>query len=100
MLSDADQTKIKNLRLRAFAEKFFVLTGEQANERLTPEEVFMQALDHAVDTRRGRRIDKLISQAGFPLPTAFSVQLSGSSPKIPPGSLLRYLAQPVDCRTK
>ncbi|WP_443452728.1 ATP-binding protein [Glutamicibacter arilaitensis] len=92
MLSDADQMKIKNLRLTAFAQKFFELTGEQANERLTPEEVFMQAVDHAVDTRRGRRIDKLISQAGFPLPTASIAQIHYlPGRKIDEARMRRYL---------
>ncbi|WP_286135683.1 hypothetical protein [Arthrobacter sp. UCD-GKA] len=41
-----------------FAEKFLELTNDEANDKLLPEEVFMQVVDHALDARRSNKVDK------------------------------------------
>lgn len=75
MLDSQDQEKIKDLRLTVFAEKFLELVNDEANDKLLPEEVFMQAVNHTLDTRRSNKIDKLIKQARFPLPGASIAEL-------------------------
>ncbi len=75
MLDSHDHEKIRDLRLTVFAEKFLELVNDEANDKLLPEEVFMQAVDHTLDTRRSNKIDKLIKQAQFPLPGASIAEL-------------------------
>ncbi|XBH22731.1 ATP-binding protein [Jonesiaceae bacterium BS-20] len=75
MLNDVDHQKIRSLRLTVFAQKFFELVNDPANEKLLPEEVFMKAADHTLDIRRSNKIDRLIKQARFPLPTASIAEL-------------------------
>ena len=49
MLDSQDHEKIRDLRLTVFAEKFLELVNDEANDKLLPEEVFMQAVDHSLD---------------------------------------------------
>ena len=75
MLNSEDHQKIKDLRLTVFAEKFLELVNDEANDKLLPEEVFMQAVDHSLDARRSNKIDRLIRQAQFPFPGASIAEL-------------------------
>lgn len=65
-----DHEKFKELRLTPLAEKFQELISDESNDHQLPEEVFMAAVDHALDARRSNKIDRLIKQARFPLPSA------------------------------
>ncbi|MGP5124567.1 ATP-binding protein [Glutamicibacter ardleyensis] len=75
MLTSEDHQKIKDLRLTVFAEKFFELTHDESNDRLLPEEVFMNAVDHTLGIRQSQKTSKLIKQAQFPLPSANIAEL-------------------------
>lgn len=75
MLNSEDHRKIKDLRLTIFAEKFLELVNDEANDKLLPEQVFMQAVNHSLDARRSNKVDKLIKQARFPLPGASIAEL-------------------------
>ncbi|KAA0969850.1 hypothetical protein FQ154_20575 [Paeniglutamicibacter gangotriensis] len=75
MLNSEGHQKIKDLRLTVFAEKFLELTNDEANDKLLPEQVFMQAVHHSLDSRRSNKVDKLIKQARFPLPGASIAEL-------------------------
>ncbi len=91
MLSSEDHQKIKELRLTVFAEKFFALVQDEANYKLLPEDVFMAAVEHSLDTRRSNRIDRLIKQARFPLPKASIAELHyGPGRKIDEARMKRY----------
>lgn len=91
MLNSEDHQKIKDLRLTVFADKFLELASDEANDKLLPEEVFMQAVNHALDARRSNKIDKLIKQARFPLPGATIAELHyGPGRKIDEGRMKRY----------
>lgn len=75
MLTSEDHQKIKDLRLTVFAAKFFELTNDESNDRLLPEEVFMNAVDHTLGIRQSQKTSKLIKQAQFPLPSANIAEL-------------------------
>ena len=75
MLNSEDHQKIKDLRMTVFADKFLELLNDDTNDKLLPEEVFMQAVNHSLDNRRSQKIDKLIKQARFPLPEASIAEL-------------------------
>lgn len=65
-----DHEKFKELRLTPLAEKFEELIADESHDHQLPEEVFMAAVDHALDARRSNKVDRLIKQAKFPLPSA------------------------------
>ena len=91
MLSSEDHQKIKELRLTVFAEKFFELVQDEANDKLLPEEVFMAVVEHSLDARRSNRVDRLIKQARFPLPQASIAEMHyGPGRKIDEARMKRY----------
>lgn len=47
--------------------RFEELIRDEANDESTPEELFLTAVDEALELRRFSRIEKLIRQAGLPL---------------------------------
>ena len=63
MLNSEDHQKIKDLRLTVFAEKFLELVNDEANDKLLPEEVFMQAVNHSLDIAPVEQ-DRQAHQAG------------------------------------
>lgn len=65
-----DYEKFRTLRITSVATIFETILEEEENERLTPESLFLQAVDQALEERRGNRIQKLITQAKFPFPDA------------------------------
>ncbi|MGO1544841.1 MAG: ATP-binding protein [Gulosibacter sp.] len=48
---------------------------DETNDTLTPEQLFLTAVDDALEERRAARIDKLFRSACFPLPTATIAEL-------------------------
>lgn len=91
MLSSEDHRKIKDLRLTVFAQKFFELTSSEDKSELLPEQVFMEAVEHTLMTRRSAKIDKLIKQARFPLPMASIAELEYLPGRnIDPARMKRY----------
>ncbi len=65
-----DYDKFRALRVTHVATRLEELVADEANDTLTPEQLFMAAVDDALDTRRANKIDKLIKAARFPIPTA------------------------------
>ena len=66
---------------------------DEANDELTPEQVFLTAVDDALDQRRAHRIDKLIRAARFPIPTASIAELDYREGRgINPTRMRRYAA--------
>lgn len=70
MFTSIDYDKFRSLRITHVATRFEELISDEANDDLTPEQLFLTAVDDALDQRRATRIEKLIRQAGFPIPTA------------------------------
>ena len=50
-LTSEDHEKFKELRLTPLAEKFEELIADESHDHQLPEEVFMAAVDHALDAR-------------------------------------------------
>ena len=65
-----DYDKFRALRVTHVATRFEQLIAEEANDTLTPEQLFLTAVDDALQARRANKIDKLTKQAGFPIPHA------------------------------
>ena len=70
MFTSVDHDKFRALRITHVATRFEDLIRDEANDAFTPEQLFLTAVDDALDARRANRIDKLIRAAGFPIPTA------------------------------
>lgn len=65
-----DYDKFGILRVTHVATRFEALITDEANDQFTPEQLFLTAVDDALEQRRIHKVDKLIRQAGFPLPGA------------------------------
>lgn len=65
-----DYDKFRALRVTHVATRFEELIADEANDTLTPEQLFLTAVDDALEQRRAHKVDKLIRQAGFPIPDA------------------------------
>lgn len=72
IFTSVDYDKFRALRVTHVATRFEELIGEEANDDLTPEQLFLIAVDDALEARRVHKIEKLIGQAGFPIPEATS----------------------------
>jgi DNA replication protein DnaC len=75
MFTSEDYEKFRALRITHVATRFEELIRDEGNDELTPEQLFLTAVDDALDQRRANRIDKLIRQAKFPIPTATIAEL-------------------------
>jgi DNA replication protein DnaC len=75
MFTSEDYDKFRALRITHVATRLEELIRDEANDSLTPEQLFLTAVDDALDARRSNRIAKLIHQAGFPIPTATIAEL-------------------------
>lgn len=91
MFSSADYEKFRALRITHVATRFEVLICDEHNDNLTPEQLFLTAVDDALDQRRANRIERLIRQANFPIPTASIEELDYSEDRgINPNRMRRY----------
>src|SRR5690554_2763627 len=70
MFTSNDQEKFRALRITHVAATFEALIGDESNDDLTPEQLFLTAVDDALELRRANRVEKLIRQARFPIPHA------------------------------
>jgi hypothetical protein len=70
MLPSIDYDKFRALRVTHVATRFEELIGDETNDTLTPEQLFLTAVDDALEQRRHSRLEKLIRQAKFPIPHA------------------------------
>lgn len=91
MFTSDDYDKFRALRITHVATRFEELIRDEANDTLTPEQLFLTAVDDALDARRANRIDKLIRQAGFPIPTATIAEIDyREGREINPTRMRRY----------
>lgn len=70
VFTSVDYEKFRILRVTHVATKFEALLTDETNDVVTPEQLFLTAVDDALDARRAGKIDKLIKAAGFPIPGA------------------------------
>ena len=70
MFTTDDYEKFRELRVTHVAARFEALVTDEANDDLTPEQLFLTAADDALGLRREHRVSGLIKKARFPLPTA------------------------------
>jgi len=75
MFTSIDYDKFRALRVTHVATRFKELIGDETNNTLTPEQLFLTAVDDALEQRRHSRVEKLIRQARFPIPTASVAEL-------------------------
>ena len=68
MFTSIDYEKFRTLRITHVATRFEELIADEANDELTPEQLFLTAIDDALEQRRANRIAALIRKAGFPDP--------------------------------
>ena len=93
MFTSIDHEKFRALRITHVATRFEELIRDESNDQLTPEQLFLTAVDDALDMRRANRIEKLIRQAGFPIPTASIAEIDYREGRgINPNRMKRYAA--------
>lgn len=93
MFTSIDHEKFRALRITHVATRFEELISDESNDQLTPEQLFLTAVDDALDMRRANRIEKLIRQAGFPIPTASIAEIDYREGRgINPNRMKRYAA--------
>ena len=93
MFTSIDYEKFRTLRITHVATRFEELIADEANDELTPEQLFLTAIDDALEQRRANRIAALIRKAGFPIPTATIAELDYRQGRgINPTRMRRYAA--------
>lgn len=91
VFSSVDHEKFRALRITHVATRFEELVKDEANDNSTPEELFLTAVDEALELRRSNRIEKLVRQAGFPIPEASVAEISyAPGREINPTRMKRY----------
>ncbi len=91
MFSSVDYEKFRALRITHVATRFEELIKDENNDQLTPEQLFLTAVDDALDVRRANRIERLTRQAGFPIAHASIAELDYSEGRgINPMRMRRY----------
>ena len=70
MFTNTDYDKFRTLRVTHIATRFEELISDESNDNLTPEQLFLTAVDDALEQRRRTRVEKHIRQARFPIPHA------------------------------
>lgn len=79
---DIDETtrvKLRALRLSTFADIYFTLLNDDANAGELPENIFLAAVDEALEQRRQRNVAKAIAQAHLFYPHATIADISRPS---------------------
>jgi len=93
MFSSIDYDKFRALRVTHVATRFEELIADEANDTLTPEQLFLTAVDHALEQRRHTRVEKLIRAARFPIPHASIAEIDYRDGRgITPVRMRRYAA--------
>lgn len=91
MFTSIDYDKFRALRVTHVATRIAELIKDEANDTLTPEQLFLTAVDDALESRRIGRIDKLIRQAAIPIPGATVAEIDYRDERgITPVRMLRY----------
>ena len=68
IFTSVDYDKFRALRVTHVATRFEELINDEANDDITPEKLFLIAVDDALEARRVNKIDKLIRRRGSPSP--------------------------------
>ena len=76
MFTSTDYDKFRALRVTHVATAFEKLLLDEGNDGLTPEQLFLTAVDDALDARLANRVDKLIRGARFPIPHASVAEIA------------------------
>lgn len=93
MFTSLDYDKFRALRVTHVATAFEQLLTDEANDTLTPEQLFLTAVDDALEQRRTNRVDKLIRAARFPIPHATVAEIHFHDGRgITPVRMRRYAA--------
>ena len=93
MFTSIDYEKFRALRVTHVATAFEGLLADEANDILTPEQLFLTAVDDALEQRRANRVDKLIRSARFPIPHATVAEIHFQDGRgITPVRMRRYAA--------
>lgn len=96
--TSVDYEKFRALRVTHVATRLEELIQDEANDELTPEQLFLTAVDDALELRRAHKVDKLIRQARFPIPDASVAEVDYREGRgITPVRMRRYAAH--DWRT-
>lgn len=70
VFTSEDYEKFRILRITHVASTFEALVRDEANDHLTPEQLFLTAADDALDLRAAKKITAAIKAAEFPIPGA------------------------------
>lgn len=70
MFTSEDHEMFRTLRITHVATQFEELIMDEANDHLTPEQLFQTAAEQALTLRRENRVSAFIKKAGFPHPNA------------------------------
>ena len=93
MFTSIDYDKFRSLRVTHVATRLEELIQDEANDTLTPEQLFLTAVDDALESRRINKVDKLIRQAAFPIPGATVAEVDYRDGRgITPVRMRRYAA--------
>lgn len=88
-----DYDKFRALRVTHVATRLAELIQDETNDELTPEQLFLTAVDDALEQRRAHKVEKLIRQAGFPIPDATVAEVDYREGRgITPVRMRRYAA--------
>lgn len=93
IFSSEDHEKHRILRITNFATNFGELIADEANDHLTPEQLFQTAVDLTLDQRRENKIAGFIKKAKFPHPTASIAEIDYREGRgLTPVRMKRYAA--------
>lgn len=93
MFTSIDYDKFRALRVTHVATRLEELIQDEGNDALTPEQLFLTAVDDALESRRINKVDKLIRQASFPIPGATIAEVDYRDGRgITPVRMRRYAA--------
>jgi len=88
-----DYDKFRALRVTHVATRLEELIQDEANDTLTPEQLFLTAVDDALESRRVNTVERLIRQAQFPIPGATVAEVDYRDGRgITPVRMRRYAA--------
>ncbi|MGP9586165.1 ATP-binding protein [Micrococcaceae sp. AOP34-BR2-30] len=88
-----DKEKFRTLRITHLAAKFEELIIDESNDHLTPEQIFLAAVDDALDQRRVKNIQKLLLAAQLPIMRASIAEIHYQEGRnITPARMARYAA--------
>ena len=88
-----DYEKFRALRVTHVATRLEELIADEVNDTLTPEQLFLTAVDDALEQRRAHKVEKLIRQAGFPILHATVAEIDYREGRgITPVRMRRYAA--------